>query len=151
MSRSASWVLTSAALACAIGSAAAQPAAQAAAQAAAQTATQAAAELELPSCVEGSPPMRVLAGAERAALDAADIQRFHDAARARHALYQHGALVPTQVLLLRRSGSTSWQYVTLMRGGRAGLCFTAVFSAERFEFTREWIAKYQPRPAEAVD
>jgi hypothetical protein len=107
------------------------------------------AELEMPSCVSGSPPLRVSSAAEQARLDAADRKRFHEAAQARYALYQRGGLVPAQVLMLRRG--RHWQYVTLWERGRGGLCFTAVFAAERFDFTDDWIAKYQPRAAEPDD
>lgn len=106
---------------------------------------QAPGELQMPSCVEGSPPLRVAASAEQARLDAADRKRFHEAAQARYALYQRGGLVPAQVLMLRRGGH--WQYVTLWRRGGSGLCFTAVFAADRFDFTPDWLAKYQPRAA----
>ncbi len=103
------------------------------------------AELELPSCVAGSPPLKVSSSAQQAWLRAADRQRFHAAAQARYALYQRGGLVPSQVLLMNRG--RHWQYVTLGPRGAAGLCFTAVFAADRFDFTAEWIARYQPRAA----
>jgi hypothetical protein len=74
---------------------------------------------------------------------------LHDAAQARHAMYQRGGLAPTQVLLLRRG--RQWQYVTLWRGGPAGLCFSAVFAAERFDFTPGWLAKYSARAPEPAD
>ena len=105
-------------------------------------------ELELRSCVEGSPPMRVDANAERAMLDAADRRRFQDAAQARFPLYQRGGLVPTQVMMLRRG--RHWQYVTL-QSGPSGLCFAAVFAADRFDATPGWLAKYKPRAAELED
>jgi hypothetical protein len=107
------------------------------------------AEHELPSCVTGTPPLRVAPAAERAALDAGDRRRLHEAAQARYPLYQRAGLAPAQVLLLRRGGG--WQYVTLWHGGPAGLCFSAVFTAERFDFTSGWIAKYQPRAADPAD
>jgi hypothetical protein len=107
------------------------------------------ATLELPSCVSGSPPLRMAASAEQAKLDAADRKRFHEAAQGRYALYQRGGLVPTQVLMLRRGGH--WQYVTLWQRGAADLCFTAVFAAERFDFTPDWLAKYKPRAAQPDD
>ncbi len=103
----------------------------------------------LTSCVPGSPPLRVAAAAERAVLDAADRRRLHEAAQARYPLYQRAGMVPAQVLLLRRGGG--WQYVTLWQDGSAGLCFSAVFAAERFDFTSAWIGKYKPRAAESVD
>ncbi len=106
-------------------------------------------EQELPSCVSGSPPLRVSVAAERSVLDAADRRRLHEAAQARYPLYQRAGLAPAQVLLVRRSGG--WQYVTLWHGGPAGLCFSAVFAAERFDFTSGWIIKYKPRPAEPAD
>lgn len=106
-------------------------------------------EMELRSCVSGSPALRVPASAERATLDAADRQRFEAAAQARYPLYQRGGFRPWQVLLLRRGGK--WQYVTLWHDGRSAPCFSAVFAAERFEFTPQWLAKYQPRPHEAAD
>jgi hypothetical protein len=109
---------------------------------------QPAAELELPSCVAGSRPLQMSSGAEQVRLDAADRQRFHEAAQARYALYQRGGLAPSQVLMLQRSGQ--WQYVTLWQRG-SGLCFTAVFAADRFDFTADWIAKYKPRAAPADD
>lgn len=108
-----------------------------------------AAEMELRSCVSGSPAMRVPASAERATLDAADRRRFDAAAQARYPLYQRGGFRPWQVLLLRRGGQ--WQYVTLWHDGRSAPCFSAVFAAERFDFTPDWLAKYQPRPHEPTD
>jgi hypothetical protein len=107
------------------------------------------AEMELPSCVSGSPPLRVPATAERAMLDASDRSRFQEAAQARYPLYQRGGLVPNQVLLLRRGGH--WQYVTLRHEGRSGLCFSAVFAADRFDVTPGWLARYKPRASEPAD
>jgi hypothetical protein len=101
------------------------------------------AELELPSCVAGSPPLRVSSAVEQTRLDAADRQRFHEAAQARYPLYQRGGMVPSQVLMLRHG--RRWQYVTLRQAGASGLCFTAVFAADRYDFTADWIAKYKPR------
>lgn len=106
-------------------------------------------EIELPSCVQGSPPVRVAAAAERATLDAPDRRRFDEAAQARYPLYQRGGMRPYQVLLLRRGGQ--WLYVTLWQDGRAQPCFAAVFSADRFDFTGDWIAKYRPRPHDPTD
>jgi hypothetical protein len=105
-------------------------------------------DLELASCVSGSPPLRVSRSAERAVLDAADRKRFQAAAQARYPLYQRSAVMPEQVLMLRRGGQ--WQYVTLWADGASGVCFSAVFAAERFDFTQRWIARYQPR-AGALD
>lgn len=110
---------------------------------------QPATEQELVSCVDGSPPMRVAMAAERAVLDAGDRQRFHAAAAARYPLYQRSGLVPAHVLLLRRGGR--WQYVTMWPKETSGLCFSAVFAAEKFDFTPDWVRKYQPKPAESVD
>ena len=59
-------------------------------------AAQPAGELEMPSCVSGSPPLRVSASAERATLDRTDRGRFHEAAQARYPLYQRGGFVPAQ-------------------------------------------------------
>lgn len=110
---------------------------------------QPAAEMEMPSCVSGSPPMRVSTTAERAVLDAADSRRFHEAAQLRYPLYQRGGLVPTQVLMIRRGGH--WQYATLSPRGRGGLCLSAVFAADRFDFTPGWLAKYEPRAGDPDD
>jgi hypothetical protein len=111
---------------------------------------QRAAEMEMPSCVSGSPPMRVSSTIERAVLDAADSARFHEAAQARYPLYQRGGLVPAQVLMIRRGGH--WQYVTLSPlGKRGGLCLSAVFAADRFDFTPGWLAKYEPRAGDPDD
>ena len=110
---------------------------------------QPAAELELLSCVAGSQALRVSSAAEQTRLDAADRQRFHEAAQARYALYQRGGMVPSQVLMLRRG--RHWQYVTLWQRGASGLCFTAVFAADRFDFTADWIAKYKPRAIQRDD
>jgi hypothetical protein len=106
-------------------------------------------ELEMPSCVSGSPPLRVATTAERAVLDGADRSRFHAAAVARYPLYQRGGFVPAQVLMVRRSGQ--WQYVTLWPHGAKGLCVSAVFAADRFDFTPGWLAKYEPRAGDADD
>ncbi|MBL8349655.1 MAG: hypothetical protein JNL87_05030 [Burkholderiaceae bacterium] len=110
---------------------------------------QAQAEMTLPSCVEGSPPLRVSVAAERAVLDRGDRQRFEDAALARYPLYQRGGWAPAQVLLVRRG--PHWLYVTLSEAGHAGACFTAVFAADRFDFTAAWLAKYRPRATPPED
>jgi hypothetical protein len=110
---------------------------------------QPAGELEMPSCVSGSPSLRMAATAERAVLDRGDRNRFHSAAQARYPLYQRGGFVPTQVLMVRRGGH--WQYVTLWPQGPNGLCVSAVFAADRFDFTPGWLAKYEPRAGESDD
>jgi hypothetical protein len=110
---------------------------------------QPAAEMELQSCVSGSPPMRVSSASERAALDGPDRRRFHEAAQARYPLYQRGGFAPSEVLMLHNG--RRWQYVTLSHGLRAQPCFTAVFAAERFDFTNDWIAKYKPRAGDFGD
>ena len=115
----------------------------------APAAGQPAVEMELRSCVSGSPALRVPASAERATLDAADRQRFDAAAQARYPLYQRGGFAPYQVLMLRRGGQ--WLYVTLWRDGRSSPCFSAVFAADRFDFTPGWLAKYRPRAHEPTD
>jgi hypothetical protein len=117
--------------------------------AAASAAGQPAVEMELRSCVDGSPALRVPASAERATLDADDRQRFDAAAQARYPLYQRGGFTPYQVLMLRRGGQ--WLYVTLWRDGRSSPCFSAVFAADRFDFTPGWLAKYRPRAHEPTD
>jgi len=106
-------------------------------------------ELEMPSCVSGSPPVRMVASAERAVLDGADRQRFHAAAQARYPLYQRGGFVPAQVLMVKRGGH--WQYVTLWPHGPKGLCVSAVFAADRFDFTPAWLAKYEPHAGDGDD
>lgn len=108
-----------------------------------------AAELEWPSCVAGSPPLRAPLAAEQALLDAADRQHFQQAAQARYPLYQRGGLLPDQVLMLRRGGQ--WQYLALSRWSATGLCVTAVFAADAFDFSPAWRAKYRPRAVEAGD
>lgn len=113
-------------------------------------ATGAVPEMSLRSCVRGSPSLKVPITAEKAQLDAGDRQRFQAAAEARYPLYQRGGLQPAQVLLLRRSGQ--WLYVTQGQDGRSGgPCVTAVFAADRFDFTPAWLAKYRPRPGETDD
>lgn len=119
------------------------------AAAVASATSQPVADMELRSCVGGSPALRVPASTERSTLDAADRQRFDTAAQSRFPLYQRGGFRPWQVLLLRRGGQ--WLYVTLWHDGHDGSCFSAVFSADRFEFTPEWIQKYRPRSHEAAD
>ncbi len=110
---------------------------------------QPASQMALRSCVDGSPVLRVPVSTPRATLDTADRQRFEAAAQARYPLYQRGGVTPWQVLLLRRANQ--WQYVTLWNDGRTGPCFAAVFAADRFEFTAEWIAKYQPQAQAPAD
>lgn len=105
--------------------------------------------LELPSCVAGSPPLRVPGGTARAVLDAADRQHFDTAAQARYPLYRRGGGVPAQVVLLWRDGQ--WQYLTLWADGANGLCLAAAFAADRFDFTPAWLAKYRPRAGDADD
>lgn len=117
--------------------------------AAAAPAQAAAPELEIASCVRGSPPLRVAATAERAVLGAVDGQRFEAAAQVRYPLYQRTGLRPQQVLMLRRGGQ--WLYVTLQQHGTPTPCFSAVFAASRFEFTDDWLRKYRPQPGEAMD
>lgn len=109
---------------------------------------QPAAEMSLRSCVAGSPALKLPVSSERATLDAADRHRFDAAAQARYPLYQRGGFRPYQVLL-RRGGQ--WQYVTLWHDGRPEPCFAAVFAADRFDFTAEWLAKYRPRPQDPTD
>lgn len=106
-------------------------------------------EMALRSCVPGSPPLVVPARSARAALDDADRAHFHGAAATRYPLYQRGGFVPPAVLLLQRNNQ--WQYVTLWHDGGAAPCFTAVFAAERFDFTERWLAKYRPREADLAD
>jgi len=102
-------------------------------------------EMELASCVSGTPPLRLAPSAPRAVLDAADGRRFHDAAQARYPMYQRVGLAPARVLMIRHG--SQWRYVTLWQRGTSDLCFSAVFAAERFDFTNGWLAKYQPRSA----
>lgn len=106
-------------------------------------------EMALRSCVDGSPALRVPVSTARATLDAADRQRFEAAAQARYPLYQRGGFAAWQVLLMRRDGK--WQYVTLWQDGRRGPCFSAVFAADRFDFTPDWLGKYQPHPQQPDD
>lgn len=107
-------------------------------------------EMSMRSCVRGSPPLKVPITTDKAQLDAGDRQRFQAAAEARYPLYQRGGLQPAQVLLIRRTGQ--WLYVTQGQDGRSGApCVTAVFAADRFDFTPAWLAKYQPRPGETDD
>lgn len=106
-------------------------------------------EMQMPSCVRGSPPLVVPARAARATLDGADRRLFQQAAEARYPLYRRGGFVPPEVLLLRRG--EHWLYVTLFHDSRGRPCVTAVFAAERFDFTDGWIGKYQPREADPSD
>jgi len=117
--------------------------------AAAPAAGQSTPDMELRSCVSGSPALRVPASAERATLDAADARHFDAAAQARYPLYQRGGLAPYQVLMLRRG--KQWLYVTLWRDGRVSPCFSAVFAADRFDFTPGWLARYQPQAQAPAD
>lgn len=106
-------------------------------------------DLELPSCVAGSPPLRVPATTARAVLDAADSRLFDTAAQSRYPLYRRGGGVPAQVVLLHRGGQ--WQYLTLWADGANGLCLAAAFAADRFDFTPAWLARYRPRPGDTDD
>jgi hypothetical protein len=100
------------------------------------------AEINVPSCVSGSPGMTLPVTTEQAMLDPKDRARFQQAAEARYPLYQRGGMVPAEVLLLRRGGR--WVYVSLWRQGHRGTCFAALFAAERFDFTPGWLQKYRP-------
>jgi hypothetical protein len=116
----------------------------------AMAAPAAAAEIEWPSCVDGSPPFRASADAARALLDEGDRERFERAARARYPLYRHGRQAPAQVVMLQRGGH--WQYLTLWPGGPRGrLCLAAAFAADRFDFTPAWLSKYRPRAGDPGD
>jgi|APTNR8051073442_1049403.scaffolds.fasta_scaffold20381_1 hypothetical protein len=103
---------------------------------------------ELRSCVAGSPGLAMAVTAERAMLDPADTKRLQLAAQQRYALYRRGGTAPAHALLLRRD--RHWLYVMLEQDA-TGPCFSAVFAAERFDFTRDWIARYRPQPADAPD
>lgn len=105
--------------------------------------------LELPSCVDGSPPLQLPASAARAPLDAADRTRFQRAAETQYPMYRRGGGAPAQVVLLQREGR--WQYAVLWPGGPHGLCLAAMFAGERFAFTRDWVAKYRPRDGDPPD
>lgn len=105
--------------------------------------------IELPSCVAGSPPLRLPATAARAALDAADSRHFQQAAEDAYPLYRRGGGAPAQVVLLQREGR--WQYAVLWPGGPTRLCLAATFDGERFAFTRDWVARYRPREGGAAD
>lgn len=106
-------------------------------------------ELQLPSCVVGSPPLTLAAGTALARLDSGDRSRFHDAAQVRYPLYQRGGFAPSEVLMLQRG--RHWQYVAVAPLGTKGWCLVAVFAADRFDFTERWLTKYQPRAAAADD
>lgn len=107
------------------------------------------AEVQLPSCVRDSPPLRLPARAARARLDVGDRDHFHQSAASLYPLYRRGGFVPPDVWLLQRDGR--WQYVTMWHDGGPSPCFTAVFAAERFDFTSRWLAKYRPREGDASD
>ncbi len=109
----------------------------------------AASDIEWPSCVEGSPPLRVSARAPKALLNPADRARFEQAARSRYPLYDLGRRPVAQVVLVQRG--RGWQYLSLWSGGPTGLCLAAAFAAERFDFTPAWLAKYQPQADESLD
>ena len=117
--------------------------------AAASTGRVAAVEMAMPSCVEGSPPLRAAVDSARAMLGADDGETFQAAAQARYPMYRRGGWMAESVMLIRRQGR--WQYVTLSRTGTGKACFTAVFDAERFDFTMDWIARYRPRAGVPAD
>jgi hypothetical protein len=106
-------------------------------------------ELEIASCVGGTPPLRTAGGAERALLDAVDRARFQTAALARYPLYERGGQGAHHVLMLRHD--ERWLYVTLQRPDAGAPCFSAVFDAEPFGFTPAWLEKYRPRPGAGAD
>lgn len=106
-------------------------------------------ELQMPSCVRGSPPLRVPDDAAQATLDAPDSRHFDDAAQRLFPLYQRGGMAPSKVLLLQRG--SRWIYVTLSAQGAQPHCVSAVFAGERFDFTDRWVAKYRPRQGPVDD
>lgn len=110
-------------------------------------AAQSAPEVQVLSCVPGSAPLH-LEGAQ-ATLDPPDTERFHEAAQRLYPLYQRGGLAPSKVLLLHRGGR--WVYVTLASPDGRAPCFSAVFAAERFDFTDRWVSKYRPRQGVVED
>jgi hypothetical protein len=84
-----------------------------------------------------------------ATLDPQDRTTFQARAQQLYPLYQQGGTQPSDVLLLRRNGH--WLYVTLAAPNRHQRCFTAVFAADRFEFTAPWLRRYQPQGRLADD
>ena len=82
-------------------------------------------------------------GDSSAMLDDTDRDRVHDAMRERYPVLQRDGFTPSHILLWQKQGG-ELLYVTLLANPQrpSELCFTATFSASRFDFTQALQRKY---------
>ena len=94
------------------------------------------------SCVGGA-PIRFRAEDRRAWLDAADAAAVGAALTRRYPVLDRDGLLPDAIVLWRKPVD-GWLYVTLLANPAkpSDVCFTATFSASRFELTGALLVKY---------
>ncbi len=94
------------------------------------------------SCVD-SAPIRFQQSDVRASLDAADTTAVASALMSRYPAVQQAGFEPQGVVLWNKPG-TGWVYVALIANPEKPqeVCFTATFSASRFDTTAPLLSKY---------
>jgi hypothetical protein len=94
------------------------------------------------SCV-GGPEIRFAPGARRALLDASDAAEVSAALVQRYPIVAHDGLTPERIVLWR-DPKAIWLYVALVSNPENAneVCFTATFSAARFDVTPPLLVKY---------
>ena len=96
----------------------------------------------IPSCV-GESVLRFVVDDRRVVLDDADATAVSAAIVLRYPMIEHDGLVPKTVLLWKQPRA-GWVYLALLSNPDKGgeFCFTASFTASRFELTLPLLKKY---------
>ena len=89
------------------------------------------------------PPSRATARDRRVWLEAVDAAAVGSALTRRYPILDRDGLLPDAIVLWRKPVD-GWLFVTLLAnpGKPADVCFTATFSASRFELTAPLLVKY---------